>query len=127
MPLGVGAGVGVGVGRGVGVGTGVGVAVGAGVGVGVGASVALAEGDGDGDAASSETRVATIPRVADPYPSTVTGSPAGSDDGIFVDDEITTIVADELPTRSSENPRSFDAAICPVTETFGGRDFQNAT
>lgn len=86
MPFGVGPGVGVGVGCGVAVGTGVGVG----------------DVDGDGDGASIEMRVATMPRAGDPNPSTVTSSPADNDDGVFVDDESTTIVVVELPARSSE-------------------------
>lgn len=114
MPFGVGPGVGVGVGLGVAVGTGV--AVGEGLG----------DGDGDGDSGLDETRVATMPRNGDPNPTTVTSSPTGSAGGLFVDEATTTIVADELPVRSSEKPRSLDPAICPVTVSSGGRECQTA-
>lgn len=106
---------------------GVGAAVGVGVGVGMAVGVGEALGDGDGVAPSSETRVATIPRAADPKPSTVTSSPTGNADGVFVDDDSTTIVVAELPLRPRENPSAFDASIRPLTEIGAGRACHTAT
>lgn len=96
-------------------------------GVGPGVGVAVDDGDGDGAPAFGETRVATMPRTADPKPTTVTSSPTGSAGGIFVDDAMTTIVADELPSRLSEKPSSLDRTICPVTVSDGGGECQIAT